>query len=230
MEKKWYTNIRSYIGVYEEYSIMKLQIAFDLPDLSNALEIAKITEKYVDIFEIGTILIYKYGDQAIKQFKDAFPQKTILADAKIADRSKDTVALLAAAGADWITVLAGAGRSTIHTACTVAHEFRKKVMLDLLDACSPGQSALEAKSLGADALLFHKPAVEDSQMLFSERWEMVKGNTQVPIFVTAQITRENIGEILSIGASGIIIGRAIINAGDPLQEAAYFSSILGRKE
>jgi 3-keto-L-gulonate-6-phosphate decarboxylase len=208
---------------------MKLQIAFDLVDLDKALSIASEVEQYADILEVGSLLIYKHGEMAIKRFKQAFPQKTLLADAKLVDRSKDSVTLFAQAGADWITVMAGAGRNVIHTACTVAHELGKKIMLDLLDASSLGQSALEAKSLGVDALLFHKPAEEDEQLLFTDRWEMVRGNTPLPIFVSAPVTRETIAEILSIGAAGIAISNAIVRADNPKQEAAYFASIMGRR-
>ncbi len=208
---------------------MKLQIAFDLIDSDKALSIAADTESYADIFEVGSLLIYKYGDVAIKRFKEKFPHKLLLADAKIVDRSKDAVTLFAQAGADWITVMAGAGKNVIHTACTIAHELGKKIMLDLADASSLGQSALEAKSLGVDALLFHKPTEEDEQLLFADRWEMVRGNTTLPIFISAATTRENIAELIAIGASGIIIGNAIIRSDNPQQEAAYFASIMGRR-
>ena len=208
---------------------MKLQISFDITDLEKAINIAQEIESYVDIFEIGTILIYKYGEEAIKKFKEKFEQKTILVDAKIADQSKDIVTLLAQAGADYITVLAGAKKNIIHTACLVAHEFGKKIMLDLSDASSIGQSALEAKSLGVDSILFNKYTSEDAQTVFHERWDMVKGNTSLPIFITANISRENIAELLTIGANGIIVGKAITNATNPLEEVIYFSNIINNQ-
>ncbi len=208
---------------------MKLQIAFDITDLEKALTVAEKIERHVDIFEIGSLLIYKYGETAVKRFREKFPQKTLLADAKIIDRSKDAVPLFAAAGADWITIMAGTDRNVIHTGCTVAHNLGKKIMLDLSDASSPGQSALDAKSLGADALIFHKPSVEADNILFLDRWEMVKGNSPLPIFISAHITRENIADVLSIGAAGIIIGSAVTNATEPAQEVDYFTNVIGRK-
>ena len=209
---------------------MKFQIAFDLTDLDKALSIAQDIEKYVDVLEVGTLLIYKYGETAIKSFREQFPQKTILADAKIVDHSKDAAQIFLTAGADWITVLAGANKNVIHTASTIAHELGKKVMLDLVDSISIGQSALEAKSLGVDALLYHKPITEDSQLIFSERWEMVRGNTQLPIYITANISRENIVDILSIGAYGAVISKAIVNSQNPVEEAIYFSGILSNTD
>ncbi len=208
---------------------MKLQVAFDISDLDKALSIAQSVHEYADILEVGSLLIYKHGEASIKRFKEFFPKKAVLADAKIIDRPKDAVTLFAEAGADWITIMAGAGPNAIHTACTIAHSFNKKIMLDLTDSSSFGQSALEAKSLGADAILFHKPSTEDEHLLFQERWDMVKGNTTLPIYIAANINRENVADVLSIGATGIILGRAIVAAQDPKLEMEYFANLVGHK-
>jgi 3-hexulose-6-phosphate synthase len=201
---------------------MKLQIAFDFTDLDKALAIATEVEKYADIIEVGSLLIYKHGEHAVKTFKEKFPQKLILADAKITDKTRESVTLFAHAGADWITVLAGAGKHVIHTACTTAHQLGKKIMLDLGDTSSLGQTALEAKSFGVDALLLHKPLEEEENMLFSDKWDMVKGNTTVPVFISAAITPDNIIDIKSISPAGIVIGKAITHAEKPKTTAEYF--------
>lgn len=207
---------------------MKLQIAFDLTDFDRSLQIAQEVHEYADILEVGSLLIYKYGDQAVMRFRERFPQTAILADAKIADRGKEAAHIFAAAGADWISVVAGAGRNVVHAVCQSAHESGKKVMLDLIDANSLGQSALEARSMGADAILFHKPADDDAQLTFLDRWDMVRQNTQLPIYVSAAITRENIHEILAISPSGIVIGKAITDADNPRQEAEYFYHLVSK--
>jgi 3-hexulose-6-phosphate synthase len=204
---------------------MKLQIAFDLTDLDQAIAIAEAVETSADIIEVGSLLIYKHGVLAIQRFKERFPQKVILADTKIVDRSKDAVTLFAQSGADWITVMAGANKNVIHTACTIAHALGKKVMLDLIDSSSLGQSALEAKSLGADALMFHKP-LEDDPLVFLDRWDMVKGNTQLPVFISTALSRESLPEILSINPAGLVLGPTITQSQDPQQEAAYFANAL----
>ncbi|MGC2310099.1 MAG: orotidine 5'-phosphate decarboxylase / HUMPS family protein [Candidatus Babeliaceae bacterium] len=208
---------------------MKIQIAFDMLDLEKALTIARSIQDYVDIFEVGTLLIYKHGDQSVKRFKDEFSHHTILADTKIVDRSKDVIALFSQAGADWLTVMAGTGRNVIHTACTTAHENGKKIMLDLIDASSLGQAALEAKSLGVDALIFHKPADEDPQLTFLDRWDMVKGNTSLAVFISGPITRENVHEILSMNPDGIVLGKAVTEAENPLEEIQFFAQLIGSK-
>jgi len=201
---------------------MKLQVSFDMTDLEQALHVASQIDEYVDIFEIGTLLIYRHGIESIQQFKKSFPQKTILVDSKIVDRGKDAASLFAQAGADWITVMAGTSKEVIHSVTSAAHSFNKRVMLDLLDSSSVGQSALEAKNLGLDALLFHQPYDTAESLLFLDQWDMVKGNAALPIFVSAKINRENIHDVLKIRPDGIIIGSSIVNAEDPHEAAEFF--------
>lgn len=205
---------------------MKLQIAFDMADLDQALAIASEVEKHTDMFKIGSLLLNTHGISAIKRFKEAFSQKTLIVDAKIVEHSKEAIALLADAGADWITVMAGAPKAVIHTACTVAHELHKKIILDLLDAHSLGQSALEAKSLGVDAIMFDRGIDPEQKIMFQERWEMVYGNTQLPIFISNQINKENIVDIIALSPAAIVIDKAITHAQSPVEEALYFQNLI----
>jgi 3-hexulose-6-phosphate synthase len=203
---------------------MKLQVSFDSLELEKSLSIATQMQEYVDIFEIGSLLVYKYGITALEEFRKALPEKTLLADIKIADRGKEVTQLFAKAGADWITVLAGTNRNVIHTACTTANDLGKKVMLDLLDASSLGQSAVEAQTLGASALLFHRPATEHLQAISLDQWEMVKGNTKLPIFIATHVTRENIEQLIQLQPGGIVMGRSATESS--LEEIQYLSSII----
>jgi len=208
---------------------MNLQVSFDFTDLEKAIEIAKRIEPYVDIIEIGSMLIYQYGSAAIKTFREQLPESTLLADAKVIDRGKESATILLGAGANWVTVMAGTGKNVIHAACTTAHGFNKKVMLDIIDASSPGQSALEAKNLGADAILFHQPFDEEDPLSFLDKWDMVRGNTNLPIYISAKITRDTLEKIIPLKPDGIIVGRTITQAEDPAQEAKYFYDVCKNK-
>lgn len=201
---------------------MKLQVSFDIQDLERALAVGTQIEEYADIFEVGTLLLYKYGVHAVEQFRSAFPKKIIFADCKIVDRGKECVTTMAQAGANWVTVMAGTGKDVIHNACTTGDKFNVQVMLDLLDTSSLGQSALEAKNLGASALLFHQPHDEQESLTFLDKWDMVKGNTALPIFVSGRIKRETVEQMLAVKPSGIIIGKSIVEAENPVQEAQFF--------
>jgi len=205
---------------------MKLQLSFELAELDNALNIAQQTQEYADIFEIGSTLIAHHGIRAVHQFREAFPEKTLLADLKIVDRPRSLIQAYTKAGANWITVLAGTSNSVIHRASNIAHDNNTSIMLDLIDASSLGQAALEAKSLGVDALLFHKPIEQENELAFLDDWDMVRGNTELPVFVSAQITRKTIQDVFQVSPSGIVISDAITQADNPHEEAAFFSQII----
>jgi len=205
---------------------MEIQISFDIIDLSKSLEVAVAIADYADIVEIGTLPIYKYGVYAIEEFRKKLPTKKILADSKIVDRGKDATTLFVNGGADWVTVMAGTSHVVIHETSATAHSFGKRVLLDLLDAPAIGQSALEAKALGVDALLFHQPHDEREPFAFQEKWEMVKGNSELPIHISAKIGRDNIHNILTLHPDVVVIGRTITLVENPEAEAQYFANIV----
>jgi 3-hexulose-6-phosphate synthase len=207
---------------------MKLQISFDLIDLDKAIAIGLEVAQYADVIEVGTILIYHHGSTAVRRFKDAFPDKIILADTKIVDRGKEVAELFADAGADWITVMAGTSHHVIHATTTAAHNANMKVMLDLIDSNTVGQSALEAKTLGADALLFHQPYSDTESLVFLDKWDMIKGNTSLPIFVSAKIDRENIDKIVALRPDVVIVGLSITDAEHSAHEAQFFADLVSK--
>ena len=201
---------------------MKLQISFDDLTIEENLEIARKVSKFADMIEIGTLPILNSGVATVREFRKEFPEHKLFADTKIIDRGRDIATLFAEAGADWISIMGGTSKEVIHGACTKAHDMGKKVMLDILDANSPGQAALESKSLGVDAIMFHQPFDQGESVFFLEDWTMVRGNTKLPIFISAKIGRENIDQIIALKPDGIIIGRAITKSDDPITEAQFF--------
>ena len=207
---------------------MKLQIAFDLVDLEQALTIAKQVEPYCDIFEIGTDLLYTHGLEAVKQFRATFAKKKLLVDTKVIDRAEPIVELAAHAGADWITTMGGTRNEVIHSVCKEANKHNLKVLIDMLDAASPGQTAMEAKNLGAHALLFHQPYNEENSLIFLDKWQMVKSNASLPLFISARIDRTNIEPIVALNPHALVIGRSIVHAEDPAAEAQFYYEITSR--
>ena len=201
---------------------MKLQISFDLTDIEKAVDLAKAVDQYADIFEIGMVLIYKYGISAVQEFRNAFPYKKIIVDTKIVDRAKESVGIFGQLHIDMITVMAGATKDTIQTVCAYAQDTKMKTILDLLDTNSIGQSAMDAKAFGIDGLVIHNTQDESDSMQLVEKWEMVRGNTQLPIFIGGKLNRDFLPIIHSLKPDGIIVGSAILKAADPQAEAAFF--------
>lgn len=205
---------------------MKLQISYDFTNLSQALEIAKQTAQFADILEVGTPLLIAEGVNAIKAFLEAFPETPIVADAKLVDRVSNVIPILTKAGASYITVLYGTSNKVIQKASSVAHAKDAKIILDLLDAETMGQAARDAESLDVDLVLFHYPHEVSEFYNNMDQWEIVRGNTDLPIFVSGRIAKEHVGEIKKLKPQGIVIGEAITKAKDPLQAARYFKEQL----
>ena len=203
---------------------MKLQISFDCIELEKALDVADSIFKYADIIEVGTSLILEYGVKSVEKFRKQLPNSIILADTKIIDRGNTISELMFDHGADWITVMGGASKHVIHNVSNTAKIRNKSVMLDLLDSQSPGQSAMEAKNLGVDAVLIHRHN-NDDDLTFLDRWEMVRGNTELPIFISTDIDKESIKKVILLNPNGIVVGKAITASSDPDQEALFFSKL-----
>ena len=109
-----------------------LQIALDNENLDDALAMAEQVANYVDIMEIGTPLIKGEGIGAVKAMKKAHPGKLMCADLKTADAGYLEVRMAAQASADIVTVLADAYNETLVGALQAAHEYRVKIMADLI--------------------------------------------------------------------------------------------------
>lgn len=206
---------------------MKLQISYDFTNLAQALEVAKITADIADIIEIGTSLLFADGPNALKAFRTQFPDKIIMADAKMINHIHVALPIFLNANMNRVSILAGATNSSIKHATTLAHAQGAQIMLDLLDAASPGQSAVDATILDIDSILFHKN-YELKNDEFLEIWQSVRGNTSLPIFIEGKIDRGNVASILDLKPDGLVIGYGIIKTNDPAQEARYFKELLSK--
>ncbi len=208
---------------------MKLQISFDFLDLKKALRIAKEVAEHADILEVGSPLLYQNGATAVLQFKTAFPHKQILADAKLVDRVEDIIPMLSRKAADLVTVLAGTSNKVISKAISSARAFDTKVVVDMLDAYSIPQSARDAQLLHAHAVHFHEPHdLEGGALALVDQWDEVRGNTELPIFISGHINRDNVEKLLALKPDGLVIGSAIVEAGDPAAEAKFFRGLLNK--
>lgn len=209
---------------------MKLQIAFDVLDLEKCLEIAKSVENYADSFEIRSSLLLKYGIHIIEQFKAHFPNKELFVETQIVSYAQDIVPMCLKSGADWVSVMAGTAQETIHGVSILANQKSKYVTLDLLDASSIGQAAMDAKRLGVDALLYHNIYDHQDEASFAmEEWDALRGNSNLPIYITSNIDRDNINFIISLQPDVIVIGKTITMTENPAQEAQFYFNAIHSK-
>jgi len=207
---------------------MKLQISYDFTNLAQALEIAKKTANFADIIEIGNPLLITSGVSAIEAFRDEFPNKPIVADAKMVDRVSDVIPVLAKAGASYVTMPYGTSNKVILKAASIAHENDVKLVLDLIDSETMGQAARDAKSLNVDHVLFHYPHETSEVYTHLDQWEIVRGNTELPIFIGGRVKKEHLKEIKKLKPQGIVVGHAITRADKPEEAAKYFKDAVSK--
>lgn len=205
---------------------MELHFSFNNSTIEAALAIAEETAEFCDAFRIGPVLLMHYGIESIRAFRAKFPQKTLFIETRIIDHEKELVSLAASVGGDWVTVLADAHQPIIRATTTHARSAGVKVMLDLAGISSFGQRVLEATAMGIQALMFHYIPDLESTDVFADRWEMARGNTSLPIYISTAITRENVRTMTKLAPAGIIVGGAVTEADDPAEEARFFNGVI----
>ncbi len=110
-----------------------------MSQLKKLLPLAKLAEPSVDWIEVGTSLIKEYGIESIYKIKQAFPDKTIVADIKTIDNAEYEFTMYYQAGADVATVMGVSPSPTIETCANVSEKWNKKMMVDLLNTSSNSQ-------------------------------------------------------------------------------------------
>lgn len=205
---------------------MKLFISLNHLHLTDAITCGQQIENFCDGFKIGSVLLMSHGMRAVETFKKRFPDKEILIDSRIADHEKELIQIAETAHCDWVTVLGATHPHIIKTACSHAHAQSIKVLLDLIGTPEPGQQALDAEKLGVDALLFSFIGTGNRIEITRDRWDLLRENTQLPIFVGTGITKENIDEVVRLKPDGVFIGGAVTEDSDPETAAGYFFHLL----
>jgi len=126
-----------------------LQLALDTLYLDEAKKVLSEVEDLIDIAELGTPFILRYGVKAIDECRKCFPHLTILADFKIADAGEYESQIAFDAGADIVTVLAAAENSTIEASVRQALKSKKRIMVDMI-GINPG--LIEKRAAEIDAM------------------------------------------------------------------------------
>jgi 3-hexulose-6-phosphate synthase / 6-phospho-3-hexuloisomerase len=191
-----------------------LQVALDLLNADRALAIAYDAVKGgADWLEAGTPLIKSEGMDIIRQLREQFPDKTIVADMKTMDTGALETEMAAKAGADIISILAAADDATIRDASTSARKYGAKLMIDLLSTPDMVQRAKEVEKLGAEFLCIHIGI--DEQMHGKKPLSILKElvrHTTIPVAVAGGLNSETVPEVVKAGAQIIIVGGAITKA------------------
>jgi 3-hexulose-6-phosphate synthase/6-phospho-3-hexuloisomerase len=191
-----------------------LQVALDLLNADRAIAIAQQAVKGgADWIEAGTPLIKSEGMDVVRQLREQFPGKTIVADMKTMDTGALETEMAAKAGADIISILAASDDATIRDASKSARKYGAKLMIDLIGTPNMIQRAKDIENLGAEYLCIHIGI--DEQMHGKKPLTILRElvrHTTLPVAVAGGLNSETAPEVVKAGAQIIIVGGAITKA------------------
>lgn len=189
-----------------------------------AQEFAAQTRDSIDIIEVGTPFVMEYGLLPVRHLKEAFPEKKILADLKIADAGYYEAEAAFKNGADIATVLAVTDDATIHNAVAAARKYGREIMVDMLAVANLPTRLTQVDAMGVDYICLHTS--KDLQRLdkdMSRSFAMLRSYVKnAKLAIAGGINRSSISKFAAIEPDVIIVGEGITGAGNYSEAAAYF--------
>ena len=207
---------------------MELQLALDLVNIQEGIELVKQVEEYIDIVEIGTPVVINEGLRAVKEMKEAFPSLKVLADLKIMDAAGYEVMKASEAGADIITILGAAEDMSIKGAVEEGKKQGKKILVDMIAVKDLETRAKEVDAFGVDYICVHtgydlqavgKNSFEDLQTI-----KRVVKNAKTA--VAGGIKLDTLPEVIKVQPDLVIVGGGITGQADIKGTAAQIQSLI----
>lgn len=204
-----------------------LQIALDTQTVEEALAALAPVGEYVDVIEVGTILLAAVGKSAITTIRAHYPDKIIVADGKIADAGAIFARMFYDAGADYITCICAAETETIKTCAEVGATFSSnhEVQIELTSHYTWDQVA-EWQAAGIPQVVYHR--ARDAQ-LAGKNWSdadlesisrLITHGFRVT--VTGGLVAEDIKLFKGLDIYIFVGGRALRDSSDPAAAARAF--------
>lgn len=201
---------------------MNIQLALDRMNVEDAIALTKKVEPFVDWIEVGTSLIKEFGVGSVAALKEAFPDKTIVADMKTIDNAVYECKIAFDAGADVVTVMGVSPAVTIEACLDEAKKRKKRIMIDLLNTSNEVVAGL----LGMPAIFCLHTSKDEQEMrgggFTTGRFDL----REVEVAIAGGITLENMESVSKFNPAVVIIGSAITKAADPGAAAKQFRTLL----
>lgn len=209
---------------------MKLQLALDLVNIPEAIELVSEVQDSIDIVEIGTPIINKFGHEAVRKIKEAYPSLTVLADVKIMDAAGYEVEQASNAGADIVTILGAAEDSSIRGAVEAAKVAGKEILVDMIAVKDIETRAKELDQLGADYICVHTGY--DLQAEGKDSFEdlrTIKGVVKnAKTAIAGGIKLETLPEVVKAQPDLVIVGGGITSKEDKKAVAAEIKELINK--
>ncbi|TDL31144.1 3-hexulose-6-phosphate synthase [Jeotgalibacillus sp. S-D1] len=207
---------------------MKLQLALDLVNIPQAIELVKEIEEHVDVVEIGTPVVINEGLKAVKEMKAAFPNLAVLADLKIMDAAGYEVSQASAAGADIITILGAAEDASIKGAVEEAKKQGKQILVDMIAVKDIATRAKELDELGVDYICVHTgyDLQAQGQNSFEDLATIKSVVKNAKTAVAGGIKLETLPEVIKAQPDLVIVGGGITGQENKKAAAAKMQELI----
>jgi len=207
-----------------------LQIALDTFDLPTALGPLQKAHQHIDVIEVGTILCLSVGMEAVRIIRSLYPEKTILADVRIAEAGSIISKMAYDAGADWVSVVSGAAPDTAEVVLKEARSRGKDVQIELSDGWT-WDMARKWAGLGIQQVITHRS--RDAEAKGELSWSQQDIDTVhklaemgFKVTVTGGVKPADIPRFGGTPVYIFIAGRAIVKADDPAAAAKAFQDVI----
>jgi 3-hexulose-6-phosphate synthase len=206
----------------------QLQIALDDLTREQVFPLLEQIADNVDIVEVGTPLLMRYGVSLISDIKQRHPQLKVLSDAKIMDAAYLEAAMSFEAGADYVTYLALTDDGSVSECVRAAREHGGSVVADLICVADLAGRARQLAALGTDVLAVHTGVDQQARgrTPLDDLRELSQAATGVALAVAGGINRTTLPDYLALGPQIIIVGGGITRAADVAAEAAHFHNAI----
>ncbi|WP_353243413.1 3-keto-L-gulonate-6-phosphate decarboxylase UlaD [Providencia sp.] len=190
-----------------------IQIALDQTNLPAALDVAENVHTFVDIIEVGTILAFADGMNAVSTLRPKYPNHILVCDMKTTDGGAILSKMAFEAGADWITVSAAAHIATIAACKKVADEFQREIQIEIYGNWT-FEDAKNWVDLGITQAIYHRS--RDAELAgigwTNEDIEKMRklSDLGLALSITGGIVPEDIHLFNGIKAKAFIAGRALV--------------------
>ena len=209
----------------------RLQIALDTFDLPSALGPLQKAVGDVDVIECGTILVLCEGYHAVRAIRALFPDKTILADVRIAEAGAKISRLAFEAGADMVSCVAGASLTTIQQVCKVAAEFGGEVQVELADEWYDVERARAWRAAGVQHVIVKRSRDREAAGDLSWKPDDIARIDELAalgftVTITGGISPKDLPVFAGHPVGIVIAGRSIVEADDPAAAAHELKSTI----
>lgn len=209
---------------------MNFQLALDRLTREQCFQLLKETESSIDWIEVGTGVIKEYGMAIVRDIKEAYPDKVLVADMKTCDAGKHEAIQAFEAGADITTVMAFSADKTIVDTLEVARKYGKRIMIDLLGVTDASRVA-GLQKLGVDLVSLHYG--KDMQLegeMGEDLFSLIEGIEGMEVAIAGGINKESLAALSGKPLDTVIIGSAITAAENPGQAAKELKEVAKQHE